>query len=59
MLKCEECERTFEENELATWNEDRGEFWGSRCFETMQGCPYCFGGAVVEYNGDDEEGEDE
>lgn len=58
MLKCEECGAIFEEDELASWNEDRGEFWGQRCFETMQGCPHCFSGAVIEYDGN-EEGDEE
>lgn len=59
MLKCEDCGAIFEEDELATWQESRGEFWGSSCYETMQGCPHCFSGAVEEYDGEDEEGEDE
>lgn len=54
MLKCEDCGAIFEEEELATWNENRGEFWGMPCFETMQGCPNCHSGDVVDY----EEGEE-
>ena len=57
MLKCEECGLIFDEDELASWNEGRGEFWGMPCFETLQGCPHCFSGAVIEYHGEDEEGE--
>ena len=61
-LKCEDCGEIFEEEDLASWQEDRGEFWGSKCFETMTGCPHCYSGDVVEYfeeDEDDEEGEEE
>ena len=39
--KCVECGAIFEEP--ATWEEDRGEFWGVSCSETMSGCPECHG----------------
>lgn len=39
MYKCCECETIFETPE--TWEEDRGEFWGVRCSETVCGCPHC------------------
>lgn len=53
MLKCEECGLIFDDDELAEWNEDRGEFWGQPCFQTVQGCPHCYSGAVIEYRDDD------
>lgn len=56
VYRCNECGRTFDE--LASWDEDRGEFWGEKCYERMSGCPYCFGGDV-ELIDDDEEGWDE
>jgi len=59
MLKCEDCGSIFDDDELATWREDRGEFWGQPCFETVTGCPHCYSGAVVEYRGEDEEGDEE
>lgn len=59
MLKCEDCGLIFAEDELAEWQEDRGEFWGQPCFQTLQGCPHCFSGAVVEYDGEDEERKEE
>ena len=59
MLKCEECGLIFEDDELASWDEDRGEFWGTRCFETVQGCPNCFSGDVVEYREENDEGDEE
>lgn len=43
MYKCIECETVFEEGEEAVWKEDRGEFWGFPCSETMRGCPNCRG----------------
>ena len=41
--KCVECGHIFEEGEQICWDEDRGEFWGSSCSETMSGCPCCGG----------------
>ena len=41
--KCVECGHIFEEGEQIRWDEDRGEFWGSSCSETMSGCPRCGG----------------
>jgi transposase-like protein len=49
MLKCKDCERTFDESEIATWEESRGEFWGMPCTETMSGCPFCHSGDIEEY----------
>ena len=42
MYKCVECEAVFEDPEK--WEEDRGEFWGVHCTETVCGCPKCRGG---------------
>ena len=42
MYKCIECEAIFEDPE--TWEEDRGEYWGVPCTETVSGCPKCRGG---------------
>ena len=41
MFKCCECGYVFEDPK--SWEEDRGEFWGVRCTETMYGCPKCCG----------------
>ena len=41
MYKCIECEAVFDEPK--TWEEDRGEFWGFPCSETVSGCPECRG----------------
>lgn len=67
MMICLDCQRTFADDELATWQEDRGEFWGQRAYETMWGCPYCSGTAVEDYDEwlkeqeaeEDDEGEDD
>jgi DNA-directed RNA polymerase subunit RPC12/RpoP len=42
---CLDCEKIFEESEIAEWEEPR-EFWGATVFETMKGCPYCHGDFV-------------
>lgn len=59
MFICLECESTFEE--LATWEEDRGEFWGVPCSEIMTGCPYCYSEDVQDYDEylKEKEGKDE
>lgn len=43
MYKCIECGHIFEEGEQSVWKEDRGEYWGVPCSETMYGCPICKG----------------
>ena len=43
MYKCTDCGAIFGENEIAVWEESRGEFWGDPCYETMSGCPKCKG----------------
>lgn len=57
--KCAECGNVFSEDEVATWEESRGEFWGMPCYEKVSGCPYCHSGAYEEYDPDAEEGEDD
>lgn len=57
MYVCNDCGRTFEE--LKTWEEDRGEFWGQPCYENMSGCPYCFSGDFDEVNDDESADDDE
>ena len=43
MLKCLECGKVFEDDEIAHWQESRGEFWGEPAYETVWGCPHCQG----------------
>jgi len=50
---CLDCECIFDEDEISVWQEDRGEFWGVPCGETVSGCPSC-GGAYVEAHKCDE-----
>ena len=40
---CLECGKTFEDSEIAHWQESRGEFWGFPAYETVSGCPRCQG----------------
>lgn len=54
MLKCEECGLIFDESEVAVWRENRGEFWGQPCYETMRGCPKCYSDAIEEYKENEE-----
>ena len=41
--KCIDCGHIFEEGEQATIQDDRGEFWGMPCSETLYVCPICHG----------------
>ena len=43
MQICLECGKVFEDDEIAHWQESRGEFWGFPCSETVSGCPECGG----------------
>lgn len=47
MQICLECGKVFEDDEIAHWEESRGEFWGEPAYENMSGCPHC-GGAYEE-----------
>lgn len=50
MLYCTECGAVFDESDLATWEESRGEFWGQPCYETLSGCPCCSCTDVINYD---------
>ena len=49
MYCCLECGHVFSEDDVAVWKEDRGEWWGSPCYETLSGCPQCGGGYAETY----------
>lgn len=38
---CDNCHAIISEEELASENESRGEFWGFPAYETISVCPYC------------------
>ena len=44
MYRCEKCHHLFEEGEQATYEESRGEYYGSPCSQTLSGCPLCGSG---------------
>ena len=46
---CLHCSHLFDEDDIATWQEGRGEYWGSPCSETVGGCPQCGEGYVETY----------
>ena len=52
MFVCLTCQYVFSEDEMATWNEGRGEYWGASCSEEMSGCPMCQGDYVKTYQCD-------
>lgn len=47
MFICLRCGHIFDENSIATWEENVGEYWGAPCYVTSSGCPYC-GGSYAE-----------
>ena len=49
MYVCLNCGCIFSEDDVATWQESRGEFWGIPCSETVSGCPICKGDYVKTY----------
>ena len=49
MKICLECGEVFDDDEIAYWEERRGEFWGFPAYETMSGCPHCKGDYVEAY----------
>ena len=49
---CLECQHVFDEDEIATWEEDQGEYWGVPCYEELCGCPKCGGSFVETYQCD-------
>lgn len=53
MLVCLECHRTFDEDEIKCWQEDRGECFGFPAYETVSGCPYCNGAYTETYRCDE------
>lgn len=46
MYCCIECGHIFSEDDVTTWQESRGEYWGTSCSETVSGCPHCKGDYV-------------
>lgn len=46
MYCCLECGHIFSDDEVSTWRENRGEYWGESCYESVSGCPYCKGDYV-------------
>lgn len=59
--QCGDCGMIFDEDEIETWEESRGEFWGMPAYETVSGCPYCHSGDIGEYEEaeESEDGEDD
>lgn len=58
-LKCNDCGATFDECDVAEWNENRGEFWGMPAYERMTGCPECHSTDIEPFHEEIEEGEEE
>jgi hypothetical protein len=49
MFACLECGHIFSEDDVATWEESRGEYWGTPCYEEVNGCPKCGGSYAKTY----------
>lgn len=46
---CLECGNVFDEDDIVSWSESRGEFWGVACSETVSGSPCCEGDYIEAY----------
>lgn len=57
MYKCLDCGLEFDTP--AVIEEDRGEFWGVRCYEKLQVCPCCHESCFREKRDEDEDYEEE
>lgn len=53
MYRCSSCGCEFEDP--AEWKEDRGEYWGTACYQTLTGCPMCYSGYYEEEREEDED----
>lgn len=49
MYCCISCGHVFDEGDVSTWKEGRGEYWGTQCSESVSGCPHCKGDYVKTY----------
>lgn len=54
LFRCFDCGNTFGADEIATVKEDRGEFWGERCYENISVCPFCGSPDFGEFEDGDE-----
>lgn len=52
MYVCLECRHICDEEDIITWKEDRGEYWGTPCYEEKSGCPHCKGNCVKAFKCD-------
>ena len=57
--RCCECGEIFDEDEIKVVEEDRGEFWGMPCTETMYYSPCCMDDFDDAYEDDEEDEEDD
>ena len=55
MYRCCNCGNLFEESEIMKIKEDRGEFWGFPCHETMYYSPCCMDDFEEAYEADEED----
>ena len=57
MYRCESCGREFDEP--GSYEDYRGEYWGTPCWEKMPCCPYCKSDDYYEIEDEYEEEEEE
>lgn len=59
MIKCCNCGKTFEEEDLVSKLQYMGECWGTPAYESIGCCPYCDDDDLeYDYYPDDEEEEE-
>ena len=54
ILKCDDCGLIFAEDEIATWEEERGEYGGIPAYEKMAGCPRCHSTSIDDFEENEE-----
>ena len=48
MIICGECGKRFDEDDIETYEECVGEYWGQPAYETFGICPYCKSDCIEE-----------
>ena len=58
LLRCNNCDEVFDEDDLESRSECVGEFWGSPAYDSYGICPYCGSDDYDEYIDPEEEEEE-
>ena len=59
LLRCNNCDEVFDEDDLESRSECVGEFWGSPAYDSYGVCPFCGSDDYDEYEDPEEDEEEE